>query len=408
MRRLPLLLGFLQAVGAISTDMYLPAFPAIDASLHAPVGSAQFTLASWLLGICFGQLIQGAISDRFGRRAPLLLGTALYTAASVGCALSGSIAALACWRFIAALGGSASMIVPRAIVRDLSEGHAAARMMAQLTLILGAAPILAPSLGGLVLLVANWRGIFWITTSYGLLAILLTAAFLPDTQRREHRMALSPAALLSRYRFILGDRGFMTNALILGFTAFALFAYLGGMPIMFILQYHYPPYAFAIVFGAVAGSYIFASQLNMALVRAVGLHRALSLATSAYLVMVGIVLAVALADHRSVTVGPIGFALALALAQAVTGFIIPTATVGALHAHASHAGSASAMLGTLQFLVGACGGLLTGLLTDGTSLPTASLMLGGAAAVKIADLCRPNPAAAPAGASVAWRTDGRA
>jgi DHA1 family bicyclomycin/chloramphenicol resistance-like MFS transporter len=388
MRRLPLLLGFLQAAGAISTDMYLPAFPAIDASFHAPIGSAQLTLASWLLGICFGQLIQGAISDRFGRRAPLLLGTTLYTIASVGCALSGSIAGLGTWRFVAALGGSASMIVPRAIVRDVSEGHAAAHMMAQLTLILGAAPILAPSLGGLVLLVADWRDIFWITTAYGLLAIVLTAAFLPDTQRREHRMAMNLSALLARYRLILGERGFLTNALVMGFMAFALFAYLGGMPVAFIVQYHYPPSGFAVVFGCVAGSYIFASQLNMFLVRAAGMHRALSIASSVYLVMVCVVVGVALVDHRGVVVGPVGFAVALALAQSVTGFVVPTATVGALHAHAGHAGSASALLGTLQFLIGACGGLLTGLLTDGTSLPTALLMLAGAVAVKIADLCR--------------------
>jgi DHA1 family bicyclomycin/chloramphenicol resistance-like MFS transporter len=242
-----------------------------------------------------------------------------------------------------------------------------------------------------VLLVANWRVIFWITAGYGLLAILLTAAFLPDTQRHEHRMTLSPGALLSRYRVILGDRGFVANTLVMGFMAFALFAYLGGMPIVFIVEYHYAPSGFAIVFGCVAGSYIFASQFNIFLVRAVGLHRALSLATSLYLVMVGIVLALALLDHRSVVVGPIGFALALALAQSVTGFIIPTATVGALHAHAGRAGSASALLGTLQFLIGACGGLLTGLLTDGTSLPVAALMLAGAVAVKIADLCRPRP-----------------
>jgi DHA1 family bicyclomycin/chloramphenicol resistance-like MFS transporter len=391
MRRLPLLLGFLQAAGAVSTDMYLPAFPAIDRAFHAPAGSAQITLATWILGIAFGQLIQGAISDRFGRRAPLLLGTCLYTVASVGCALSGSIAALAAWRFIAALGGSASMIVPRAIVRDVSEGHAAARLMARLTLILGAAPILAPSLGGLVLLVASWRGIFWITTLYGALAILLTAAFLPDTQRREHRAAIDLATLLSRYRLILGERAFITNALTLGFGAFALFAYLGGMPVAFIVQYHYTPSGFAIVFGCVAASYIAASQMNMILVRAVGLHRALSLAVSAYLGLTFIVFAIALVDHRTPLVGPIGFAVSLALAQSIIGFVVPTATVGALHAHAAHAGSASAVLGTLQFLIGACGGLLTGLLSDGTAFPTASLMLAGACAMKLAEFCRPRP-----------------
>jgi DHA1 family bicyclomycin/chloramphenicol resistance-like MFS transporter len=281
------------------------------------------------------------------------------------------------------------MIVPRAIVRDVSEGHGAAHMMAQLTLILGAAPILAPSVGGLILLVASWRGIFWVTTGYGALALVLTARFLPDTQRQEHRVALGVAAMLSRYRYILGERGFVTNALVMGFMAFILFAYLGGSPVAFIVQYHLSPSGFAVVFGCVAASYIAASQMNILLVRAVGLHRALSLATSIYLVLVGVVLAVAWADHRAVVVGPVGFAVALAVAQAVTGFVVPTATVGALHSHAGHAGSASAVLGTLQFMIGACGGLLTGLLSDGTSLPMAGLMFAGALAMKGADFCRP-------------------
>ena len=389
MRGLPLLLGFLQAAGAMSTDMYLPAFPAIDSAFHAPAGSAQLTLASWILGVSFGQFIQGALSDRFGRRAPLLIGTSVYTVASIGCALSGGIGTLAAWRFIAALGGSASMIVPRAIVRDVSEGHGAARMMAQLTLILGAAPILAPSVGGLILLVASWRGIFWVTTGYGLLALLLTALFLPDTQRHEHRMALSLAAMLSRYRFILGERAFVTNTLVMGFMAFVLFAYLGGSPVAFIVQYHLSPSGFAIVFGGVAASYIAASQMNMLLVRAVGLHRALSIATSVYLIMVSAVLAVAWIDHAGTKIGPVGFAVALALAQSVTGFIVPTATVGALHRHAGHAGSASAVLGTVQFMIGACGGLLTALMTDGTALPMAVLMFAGAVAMKSADIFRP-------------------
>ncbi len=389
MRRLPLLLGFLQAAGPISTDMYLPAFPAIEAAFGVPSGYAQLTLASWFLGLSFGQLVQGAISDRFGRRAPLLIGTAIYTAASVGCALSGGIWALTAWRFVAALGGSASMIVPRAIVRDISEGHSAARMMAQLILILGAAPILAPSLGGLVLLVLDWRGIFWITTGYGALALVLTLAFLPDTQRAGTRLLLSPASLLARYRFILSERGFVTHALVMSFLGFALFAYLGGSPVAFIDQYKLSPSGFAVVFGCVAGAYIVASQLNMFAVRRFGLNRSLHIATTAYVVMVAAVLAVTLVDHHRTIVGPVGLAACLAVAQAMMGFVGPTATVGALHGHAAHAGSASAMLGTMQFGIGAVGGLLAGVLTDGTGLPMALLMMVGAIGMKIADTCRP-------------------
>ena len=389
MRRLPLLLGFLQAVGPVSTDMYLPAFPAIEAAFHAPSGEAQITLASWFLGLSFGQLLQGAVSDRFGRRAPLLIGTAIYTAASVGCALAGSIGALTAWRFVAALGGSASMIVPRAMVRDISEGHDAARLMAQLILILGAAPILAPSLGGLVLLLLDWRGIFWITTGYGALALVLTLAFLPDTQRSGTRLLLTPASLLARYRYILTERGFVTHALVMGFMAFALFAYLGGSPVAFIGQYGLSPSGFALVFGCVAGTYILASQLNMLAVRRWGLNGTLHRATTGYLVMVSVVLGVTLIDHRHVLIGPVGLAAVLALTQGMMGFVGPTATVGALHGHAAHAGSASAMLGTLQFAIGAAGGLLAGVLTDGTGLPMALLMVLGAVAMKIADLARP-------------------
>src|SRR5580698_1612296 len=189
-RWLPLLLGFLQAIGPISIDMYLPAFPAIEAEFHAAQGSAQLTLATWILGLSFGQLGQGALADRFGRRVPLVGGMVVYTIASAGCAMAPSIAWLAIWRFVAALGGSASMIVPRAVVRDVAEGHNAARLMSRLILVLGAAPILAPSLGGLVLQFANWRGIFWITTGYGALGLVLAGAFLPDTLPAVRRVRL--------------------------------------------------------------------------------------------------------------------------------------------------------------------------------------------------------------------------
>ena len=148
---LPILLGFLQAVGPVSTDMYLPAFPAIEASFHTGPGTAQVTLGTWFLGLAVGQLVQGTLADRFGRRRPLLLGTLLYTFGAVGCAMSGSMGAMAAWRFVAAVGGSASMVIPRAIVRDISEGHEQARLMSRLILVLGVAPILAPTLGGLLL-----------------------------------------------------------------------------------------------------------------------------------------------------------------------------------------------------------------------------------------------------------------
>jgi DHA1 family bicyclomycin/chloramphenicol resistance-like MFS transporter len=384
-RWLPLLLGFLQAIGPISIDMYLPAFPAIEAEFHAPQGSAQLTLATWILGLSFGQLAQGAMADRFGRRVPLVVGMALYTIASAGCALAPSIAWLAVWRFVAALGGSASMIVPRAVVRDVAEGHNAARMMSRLILVLGAAPILAPSLGGLVLQFATWRGIFWITTGYGALGLVLAAAFLPDTLPPARRVRLHLASMLVRYGQILTERVFITHTLMLSASSFALFAYLAGSPTVFIEHFRLTPAHYAVLFGMVAATYVLFSQLNVLVTRRLGLDGTLRVATTVYVALGAVLLALAVSGRG----GALAMAAVLALMQGQSGFIAPTGMVGALHRHAAHAGSASALMGTLQFAIGCSAGFLTAWLTDGTALPMAGLMAGGALCCKLADLCRP-------------------
>ncbi len=384
-RWLPFLLGALQAVGPISVDMYLPAFPALEHDLHGAAGSAQITLATWILGLSVGQLAMGAIADRFGRRVPLLAGLAVYAAATAGCALAPSIAWLAAWRFVAALGASSSMIVPRAIVRDLADGHDAARLMAQLILILGAAPILAPSLGGLVLQFGNWRDIFWVMAGFGVCSLALAIAFLPDTLPVTERRALHPIALAGRYRVILTERGFLTHALIVSGVGFALFAYLGGMPVLFMERFHLSPGQFAAVFGLVAASYILGTQLNVHLTGALGLSRSLHVTTACYVGLTAALVAVALAPQG----WPWVMGGLLMLGQCVVGFIAPTATVGALSNHSAHAGSASAVLGTMQFAIGSSSGFLMAWMADGSSVPMVGLMLAGAVAMKLADLCRP-------------------
>ncbi len=385
---LPLLLGFLQAVGPISIDMYLPAFPAIEAEFHTSTGSAQITLATWVLGLSVGQMLQGALSDRFGRRRPLIVGTALYTLGAIGCALSGGIPQMAFWRFIAALGGSASMIAPRAVVRDIADGTDATRLMSRLILILGAAPILAPSLGGLVLQWATWRDIFWITAGYGALGTILAAAFLPDTLPYARRVALHPVSLLRRWRAILTERGFLTHALMLAFSAFSLFAYLGGSPVVFIQHYHMTPGHFAILFGGVAASYVLCAQINVFLIRRLGLGGVLRVTSNLYLLFTAATVVLALTNWG----GAIALGVSLALAQGMIGFLSPSATVGSLTRHAAHAGSASALLGTLQFLIGCSSGFMIGPLMawmGGSALPMAVLMALGAVAVKLADRARP-------------------
>ena len=384
---LPALLGLLAAVGPISTDMYLPAFPAIEAALGGRPGTAQVTLATWFLGLAIGQITQGTLSDRFGRRAPLIAGTALYTLASIGCAVAPDLATLAAMRFLAAVGGSASMVIPRAIVRDLSDGHAAARMMSQLMLVMGVAPILAPTLGGFVLATLGWQAIFWLVALYGAICGVVVWRILPETLAPVRRVRLSVVEQIARYRAIIVERSFLSHAAIGGFALFGLFAYLGGAPGVFIDRFHLTPALFGMLFGGCAAGFIGASQINPHAIRRFGAGRVIRVAVGVYVVATAGMSVVALAG-----IGPWWTIAAPVLVSMMSmGFVLPNATVGALSRHAGHAGSASALMGTMQFCLGAVSGLLVGVLADGSARPMALLMLLGAACALVADAFRPKP-----------------
>ena len=385
---LPILLGFLTAVGPLSTDMYLPAFPAIEASLGVRAGAAQITLATWFAGLAVGQLTQGALSDRYGRRGPLIAGTLVYTLANAGCALAPDIATLSILRFVSAFGGSASMVIPRAVVRDLAEGHAAARLMSRLILVMGAAPILAPMLGGLSLSVWSWHAIFWITAAYGGVCCLLVWRFLPDTLPRERRAPLGAANLLQRYAAIARDRVFLTYAMMSGCGMFGMFAYIGGSPSVMIQHFHFGPTEYGAVFGVSAAAFIVASQINPYLLPRYGAFRVLRVAATVYLAAACALVVLSMLDAG----GVLGLVIPVIFALACMGFIMPNATVGALSRHAAQAGSASALMGTIGFVLAACSGSLVGLLTDGTARPVALLLLLGALGVVTADRLRPKPA----------------
>jgi DHA1 family bicyclomycin/chloramphenicol resistance-like MFS transporter len=382
---LPLLLGFLTAVGPLSTDMYLPSFTAIEAEFRAAPGSAETTLAAWFLGLAVGQMVQGTLADRYGRRGPLLAGLAVFTLGSVGCALAPDIGTLAVCRFIAAFGGSASMVLPRAVVRDIAEGYMAAKLMSRLTLVMGAAPILAPSLGGLMLQFGSWRQIFWFGVCYALLSAFLVWRLLPETLAPERRLRLGFTAQLLRYAQILRERSFQAHAALGCSTMFLLFTYVGGSPAVFVGVYKLTPGQFAILFGAIAACFIVTSQFNPQLLLRFG---AIKVVRGAALVMLAATL-VLVAVVLSGSAPMLAVLLPIAVANACTAVIMPNATVGALARHSAHAGSASALQGTLQFGVAGMSGLLLGWLSNGTALPLAVLMLGAALATVIAERFRP-------------------
>jgi DHA1 family bicyclomycin/chloramphenicol resistance-like MFS transporter len=382
---LPALLGFLIAVGPAATDMYLPAFPAVEASFHSAPGTAQLTLASWFAGLAVGQITQGSVSDRFGRRLPLIIGTTCFTLACIGCALAPSIGWLAAFRALSAFAASASMVIPRAVVRDLADGHAAAILMSRLMLVMGAAPILAPSIGGLVLLFAHWRFIFVILAVYGAIACTLVWRFLPETLGPDRRTRLNFGEQLTRYRQILTERGFVTHAAMGGFASFGMFAYLGGSSPVFIQGFNLSPSLFALVFGLNSLGLIVCSQLNARLLRHFSPSQILAWAQRVSLCAALALCGVAFGGFHilPLVMAPVFVAISC------MGFTTANATVGALSRHAAHAGSAAALMGIGQYSLGATSGLLVGLLTDGTPRGMALLMCAGSLGSVIAERFRP-------------------
>ncbi|MGE4483054.1 multidrug effflux MFS transporter [Acidocella sp.] len=388
--KLPFLLGFLIAVGPISTDMYLPAFPALAQDFHSQA-APQYSLATYFIGLAIGQMTQGALSDRFGRRVPLLAGLALYIMASLGCALSWNASSLICFRFFTALGASAGVVIPRAVVRDLVDGPAAAKMMSKLMLAMGLAPICAPMLGAVCIMFTNWRFIFVLCTLYGVIAMGMAWRYLPDTLPQERRSHLKGGAIFARYLEIFRERSFLTHAIITACVAACLFAYLSGSPQIFEGGFHWTSTQYAALFGINSIAYVGYSQLNPILVNRFGIAPVISV-----MVVWQLVCSILLVVLAVFPIGGLPLAGGLLLCEAAFGLLFPCCMVGALSRHQAHAGSAAALLGTLQYVGGAVAGLGVGVLADGTARPMAFVMLGSAAIAALVALSRPRLSFRPA------------
>lgn len=389
---LPALLGFLTAVGSISIDMYLPAFPQIARELGAVRGGAQITLAAFFLGLALGQLILGPLADRLGRKAPLVVGMSLYTVATVGCALAPGLLSFSVFRFLAALGGASSMVVPRAVVRDLATGPGAARMMAQLMLVMGVSPILAPALGGVVLGWVGWRGIFWVQAVYGVLNLSLVVWLLPDTLPLELRVRHGLFSVIRRYGQVARDRSFLPAALTVAFASATLFAYLGGSPLVFEKGFGVSPIVYGGIFGLNGFALIVASQLNgRVFASRFGIDRTLNAAVLTLLSATVYLSLLALLGLAGLVPTLIG----LFIAVGSLGCVFPNGTVAVMSRQHANAGVASALTGTLQFSIGAVSGMMVGELSDASPRAMAVCML--ICALAVTGFNRLRPRALPGG-----------
>ena len=385
--RLLLILGALSAFGPLAIDFYLPSFPALARAFATDVDQVQLSLSAYFVGIALGQLIYGPLADRYGRRGPLLAGVALFTLASLACALAPSLEWLIAARFVQALGGCAGMVVSRAVVRDLCDPLNSARVFSQLMLVMGVAPILAPLGGGLLLQVWGWQAIFLLLALFALLCLLAVWRWLPETLPADQ-----PAAPLSgafaQYRRLAGERDFIGHALTGGFAMAGMFAYITGSPFVFIELHGVPAQHYGWLFGANALGFILMAQVNALLVRR---HGPAFLLPRSVLVYLLCALALLLAVFwRPADLWPLLPPLLLCMAS--LGCIIPNASACALAGQASHAGSASALLGFLQFAIAALVAGLVALLHDGSALPMALGIAGCGLAAMLAALFSLRPA----------------
>jgi DHA1 family bicyclomycin/chloramphenicol resistance-like MFS transporter len=379
-RFLTVILGSMVAIGPLSIDMYLPGLPEIARSLDAEPAAVQLTLTACVAGIAVGQLFVGPLSDRLGRRRPLIVGLAIYSCVSALCALAPNVLALTGLRFLQGVAGGAGIVIGRAVVRDLYSGAAAARLFSSLMVVSGLAPIFAPVLGGQVLRVTEWHGIFVTLALLSLAILTLAALALPETLAPERRDRRGVGASLRTMRSLLAQRSFVGYALTAGLAFGALFAYISGSS--FVLQdiYGLSPQAFSVAFGANGLGLIAGSQVNA---RLVGRYGPALLLRRALLVIVG----AAATLVAVVSIGGLGVWPVIACTFAVMSslaFVLPNATALALADHAAVAGTASALLGVSQFFVGGLAAPLVGIAGTASALPMAIVMLSlGTAALAV-------------------------
>ena len=367
-----LILGILSAIGPLSIDMYLPAFKNIAAVLECSQEEMGYTLSSFFFGICLGQLMSGPLLDHFGRKNVLYIGLSLYVISSIACAFATSVEMLIVFRLFQALGGSVGMVAPNAVIRETFEEKERPKVMSLMILILGVSPILAPSLGSLLLTIASWKAIFLVLAGILSAIIFLIKLWLPEKTNREKGGPFRVSTIIKAYKSLFQEKEYLVFAFTGAIGAGSIFTYVGGAPLTFLTYYGVNESKFGFIFAIVASGIISASQLNRVVLKKYSSLQILKVTLPTQLVL-GILLSV-LAKLNILSM-ELNIGL-LFLIMGCQGFNFPNVATLALRPFLRGAGTASAMLGSIQMAWGAVCATLVGLLFDGTPFTMAIIIVG--------------------------------
>ncbi len=351
-----IILSALMAVTSLSTDIYLPAMPVMSKEL---LGNAELTVTGFLTGFCLAQLIWGPISDRYGRRRPLFIGLILFIIGSAGCALSSDMLQIVMWRIFQAFGACTGPMLARAMIRDLFSRTRAAQMLSTLMIIMAIAPIAGPLIGGQMIKITSWHAIFWLLVIIGIL-LLAAISFLPETLTSENRVSVTLSGAFRNYYQLLTNANYMRFTLCLTFYYVAAYAFITGSPFVYISYFHIDPQYYGWLFAVNILGVMLLSIVNRRLVQHFPLENLLRVAVT-------VAAAGVLAAGTGADIGGIGLIIiSVFIFFAMNGVIAATSTACALDAVPGFAGSASALIGALQYGSGIISSLLLALFSNGT------------------------------------------
>lgn len=364
------ILGLLSAVAPFSIDMYLPGFPAIAKDLNTSVDVVSYSLASFFVGVCIGQLICGPLLDRFGRKRPMIIGLSVYIVASFGCAISPTIEVLIGFRFLQALFGCVSMVAPRAVVRDLFPVSENAKVLALLILVLGVSPILAPTAGSLVIAAVGWNYVFVLLAALAFVIMLMLVLWLPESRAADPTFLLRPSAILASYWTVLKHPQFYTYAIAGGVGSAGLFAYLSGSPFVFMSYFGVSEHGYGLIFACIAVGLISSSQLNSYMLTRFSSEQMMR---NMLMIQNGIGLCMVFGTWLGV-LNLYGTVFLIFLFLSCQGFCFPNSAALCMAPFTREAGSASALMGALQMGLGALSAAAVGALNAKTPLPMVGIM----------------------------------